>query len=340
MLAVLGWMICIATVTAGTRDYPCYRLAQAPDMDGRIAGEVWKALPEAGGFYILLGSRFAPDAGTNFALVKQTHFRAGWTEDALYLAVRCEEPAMAQVKAQPKDGDAVWNDDNIELLFHLPGVPAVIQLVANSCGARWNGIGMGPQNLWDWQAVGSAGSNEWALEIKIPFAILRNTPVNDTRWKVNIGRNLTTGPSSETLTCWPLVKGSYHDVSGFGQFVFKAAAPSPAAERTAIEQQLAAPYHTYLRATFDKMVAENRACEGLVAEVCSNAVRQTKNASLQKEAAALKATADAFVQLCASKNLSPEDMAAAIASHREGQASLPERLAELKDKLLMESLFP
>lgn len=340
LLLVSGWMVSIAVVTAGPREYPCYRLAKAPDMDGRIAGEAWQDLPEAGGFYILSGTHFSPGSGTNFALVKQTNFRAGWTEDALFMAIRCEEPAMNQIKVQPKDGEAVWGDDSIEMLFYLPGVPEVIQLVANSRGARWNGIGMVPQNLWDWQAVGSAGSNEWSLEIKIPFTVLRSKPVNDARWRINIGRNLKTGPRIETLACWPLAKGSFHDVSGFGQFVFKTA-PPPAAERAVIEQQLLAPYHAYLRATFNKIAAENRAYEGPVAEVFSNAVRQAKNAALQKEAAALKATTDRFAQLCAGKNPPPEEMAAVIVSYQEAhETPLPERVEELKDKLLMESLFP
>ena len=80
---VLGWGVLagIPAAAAGSApEYPCYRLAAAPGMNGKADDAGWQALPEAGTFFVY--------GGTDYAIEKRTFFRAGWTGDSLYLQVR------------------------------------------------------------------------------------------------------------------------------------------------------------------------------------------------------------------------------------------------------------
>ena len=58
-------------------EYPCYRLATAPVMNGKADDAGWQQLPEAGAFFI--------HGGKDYAIEKRTFFRSGWTDDSLYL---------------------------------------------------------------------------------------------------------------------------------------------------------------------------------------------------------------------------------------------------------------
>ena len=174
-----------AIATCEPREYPCHRLDAAPVLDGKLSDRVWQRLPEAAGFY-----RLKSDA---FAVERQTWFRAGWTADSLYLAIRCEEPRPKAMKASAKDGGALWSDDSVELFLVPAGEAPCFHLAVNSEEARWNGIkGEDEQKLWAWQAAARVGASAWCLEARVPFSVLRKTAAKGETWRFNIGRNTTT----------------------------------------------------------------------------------------------------------------------------------------------------
>lgn len=196
------------------RTYPCHRLAQAPVIDGKVDEAAWKNMPETIGFYIYRGSG-------EYAVEKQTSFRAGWTEEALYLAVRAEEPDPEKLRSA---GAVPWNDDSMELMLFPTGAPTYTQLFVNTRGDRNGGRPAKDYKLamTDWEAGTSVGKTEWVLETRIPFKILMGDPVKeDDEWAVNVGRYIFTGPPEEKITCWPFLEKGFHDVPNFGRFVFR-----------------------------------------------------------------------------------------------------------------------
>ena len=79
----------VAATAAQAATYPVYKLTSAPVMDGKVDGDpAWSGVPSGTGFHVLGGRRLAR---------KQTFFKMGFTDDALYIGVRCEEPDIAKV---------------------------------------------------------------------------------------------------------------------------------------------------------------------------------------------------------------------------------------------------
>ncbi|MFH0998682.1 MAG: sugar-binding protein, partial [Pseudomonadota bacterium] len=191
--------IALSLRAAEKREYPCYRLAKAPALDGNIDKEEWGDIPEAGGFYILKRDEIASG--------RLTYFKAGWTPEAIYLAVRCQEPFPEAMQPQTVDGGALWNDDSIEMFFVPTGDKEPVQYIANATGARWQAKGMG-----NWQAKANVGDEGWTLEIMLPFSLLGKTPSAGERWLFNVARN---SPSSyfERFASWPKLEAGFNDVT-------------------------------------------------------------------------------------------------------------------------------
>jgi len=201
------------------RTYPCHRLVQAPTIDGKMDDEAWQNIPEATGFYI-----YKIGGSNKYAVEKQTYFKAGWTDDAIYLLVRAEERAPEKMIAKAKDGGTVWGDDSIELFLLPLGAAAYTQLIVNSAGSRYGRRGNENINISDWEAKTIVGKTEWLLELRVPFTVLagkaKATREGD-EWPANVARNIFPELVDEHYTCWPLLKEGFHDVNNFGRFVFK-----------------------------------------------------------------------------------------------------------------------
>jgi len=255
---------------AEKRTYPCHRLAQAPAVDGKPDDACWKNIPEATGFYVFPGSG-------KYALEKQTYFKAGWTDEALYLAVRAEEIAPEKMIASGKDGGALWSDDSIELFFLPKGAPDYTQFIVNSAGSRCNGRGSGSllgNNVLKWEARTVVEKTEWFLEARIPFAVLMaQSPKENDEWPANVARNILTGPAGERCASWPLLQTGFHDVKNFGRFVLKGAAGDKVLEE---EKEVNGSYISDMKGEirgladlagkYEKELAEARKVETLRAE--------------------------------------------------------------------------
>ena len=70
--------------------YPCYHPGVTPTLDGDVRDDpAWSNIPAATGFSAL---------GGDFTVAKQTSFQICWDDEALYVAVVCEEPDVAHMK--------------------------------------------------------------------------------------------------------------------------------------------------------------------------------------------------------------------------------------------------
>lgn len=216
--------------------YPCYRVATPPVIDGKLDDAVWQSLPEAKGFHTLKAEGFAHR--------KPTSFRIGWSNDALYLAVRCKEPFNRLIMALTGDGEPLWDDDSIEVFLNPPG-DDYFQFIANTAGARWNGRkAEAADKVWNWTAKAQIAGDDWCLEVRIPFGVVGRTPKEGDTWKFNVTRNVTCGPRGERFSSWAPVQQGFADVANFANLTFRG---SPvAADVTAAEQQLSAAFSAYV----------------------------------------------------------------------------------------------
>lgn len=228
-LAAMMLAVVLPVLAVAQREYPCYQLANEPVLDGKLEDAVWQNIPEATGFFVL--------GGMKFAVQRPTFFKMGWTANALWLAIRCREPAPDKIKANAADKPLNWKGDYTGVFFIPPGAADFRELIVSAKGARWNGVGGQGDALWDWKMAATIGENEWRAEIEVPFAALRKTPGLNERWKFNIGRTLAEGAESERFTCWPRLLKSFHEKAAFAEIVFKGAVPAEAEARE-LEKQM------------------------------------------------------------------------------------------------------
>jgi len=279
---------------AERRIYPCHRLAQAPVIDGKLDEEAWKNMPEATGFYIFSGG-----GEEKYAIEKQTSFKAGWKDDALYIAVRSEENAPEKMVAKLKDGGDLWSEDSIELFFFPKDALDYSQLVVNSLSSRLNVRG----TAMDWEAKVVVGKAEWVLELRVPFSVLMGkTPKEGDEWPVNIARNIRAGTADETAdeyyTSWPFLVSGFNDLSNFGRFVFKGeAVDRPMAEENGINRA----YIQYMRGEIKKLA-------GLADKYEKDLAEARKSKDLYGEAEELSQIWKKVVMLSAQSNPDIRDM--------------------------------
>lgn len=283
-------------------EYPCHHLASPPAMDG---GD-WGHIPEAGAFFIL--------GGKDYAIEKQTFFRSGWTDDSLYIQIKCVEPLPGKMKASRSEGDSLWADDGVEVFLQPASASKYYQFITNSVGARWNAVG--PENReakpWNWEARPGKWEKGWLMSVRIPFSILGKTPEPGDAWPTNIARGMTTGPAAERNTCWPPLRKGFNDLERFGRFVFRSEAP----RIKETETRLSESFHQYLK------------------EQCAANVRDAGKAELMAafDNPALAAEAKPIKELLGNlsqPHASPEERALKLTAWRNLMACLTEKARRL-----------
>lgn len=243
----------------GENTYPCYRILQPPVIDGELSEPIWGQLPEVCGF-ARLGSAKGADDGlqvipdgigitdnpVDFVTEALTFFQAGYTEDALYLALRCYQPGADSLPAGTEAQPDLWRQDCAEIHI-LPGErKSKIQFIVNSLGAQWPATG--------WEATTVRRRDSWLAEIRIPFALLQAVPATDEAWPINLARHATT--PRETLSTWSPGLATFHDESRYRRFEFMSD-PVDAAARTGIEEALNRSFHQVQSGKQDKSEEEN-----------------------------------------------------------------------------------
>ncbi|NSW55887.1 MAG: hypothetical protein HPY44_07740 [Armatimonadetes bacterium] len=197
--------------------YPCFRVSAAPSIDGDVLRDpVWANTPVATGFSIL---------GNGYAFAKQTLARMCWDDEALYVAVVCEEPDVSVMKFQIADGSEAWLDDGIELFFQ-PGGPGntVYQLVITARGMRT--CGAGSPDFTKVQVGSKFGVDNYTLEMRIPHSVLSAKPRSGDRWGANVCRNIFTRRSGgHQFTSWSPLTRQFNEPENFGVIVFAGNPP-------------------------------------------------------------------------------------------------------------------
>lgn len=182
------------------------RLREAPVLDGAL--DEWSGPPSAPGFEVLGGAQ-PPGQETTAWL--------GYDKSALYIAFRCAEDRMADLRVSVRDPDGtVWDDDDVAIFLDPWASRGVYcQIEVNALGTvydSWN-----DDRGWSSGARAAAGRAEgaWTLEVAIPWDALGTVPGAGARWGINLGRQEK--PHAETSAVAPTFK----EAPAFADLIFE-----------------------------------------------------------------------------------------------------------------------
>jgi len=193
--------------------YACRQAAAPVTVDGDLGDAEWAGAAEVGGFRITKSEALAPE---------QVTMRLLYDRDCLYLGVKCFESRMKSLKANVKQRDgAFWEDDAIEIFFD----PAhdhehYFQLAVTAGGTCYDN--RQGESLWngDWRAAARQNADSWAIEAAIPFRTLNlPAPAPGTLWGFNLCRERQAGGHLELFN-WADVKRVFQNPPYFGHLYF------------------------------------------------------------------------------------------------------------------------
>jgi hypothetical protein len=146
-----------------------------PVIDGKLDDAAWQRLTAL--------DEFVPLASMSNALKADTRVCVAWNQDGLYLAFRCAEPDVTQIKSVGKDHDAdIFGGDVVEMFFAPEGVSGpVYHFAVNPAGVFWDAVhGAGGETDLSynpqWACAAATGTDGWTAEAIIPWAALKMQP--------------------------------------------------------------------------------------------------------------------------------------------------------------------
>lgn len=196
-----------------------HKITTAPEVDGALDDKSWRQAPVIAGF-------IQTDGGGLPAV--RTKAMAAWTNDALYLGLRCHELDMNTLTAATTERDGpVWDDDCIKLFIDPNhNHHNWFELVCNTDGICFDQFKQEGGESWDaeWTVACQKFDKYWEAEIMIPFAIFGKPPQIGTVWGFNIGRD---SKASDQRIEWSCTYGKTHSPNRFGDLIFGSTTASP-----------------------------------------------------------------------------------------------------------------
>ncbi len=208
---------------------PVLRLVgEAKDIviDGRLEDAYWKNCPIAstGRLWELQTGR-QPTFGTTV--------KAGWAQNSVYFAIRCDEMAGEKPNiATTREGDpAIWYGDAVEFEIATE-THSYYQIVANPAGVVVDLDRNAPASRrmdWDSQAevVTHVADDHWTVEIRIPVTQDENDPLHQVigrkptvslPWHVNVCRQRIREDGTELSALSPTGSDGFHVPLKFAYF--------------------------------------------------------------------------------------------------------------------------
>jgi hypothetical protein len=196
----------ISVPLLNTPQVECASVAAPPVLDGKLDDACWQGAPGIGALRLRTPGAADPTQPAQAWICRDA--------ENLYVAVRCAEAAMSDVRRDVKeDNGAVWGDDSLEVwIVPQHQTNRAGQLIANLLDKHYSsGI------LPGWTTATVTQENGWTMEFRIPFACLNEpAPKPGDIWGFNIGR--TEHPHKET-TAWS--PPGFHDRASDGSIVFR-----------------------------------------------------------------------------------------------------------------------
>lgn len=202
-----------------TKTVPRLQAGIRPLIDGKPGENAW--LGETG------LDQFAPYAyAKEGALTAKTFARVAYDDANLYIAVRCEEPRMAERKVVGTNrDDDVWLGDSVDV-FLTPEQSRTpfYHIIINPSNVRWDAIHSPDVSLeWnpEYESATSDGPDYWLLELAVPWASLNmDAPQSGEKLHANICRQRSVGEDTEHSSWSRCVRG-FVERDRFGEWVME-----------------------------------------------------------------------------------------------------------------------
>lgn len=189
----------------------CPTVRQSPNLDGIISPGEWN---EAAIF-----PPFQDSTGVG-AKVCSTTARMLRTEDALHFAFECvQDPKVQRAPPVTVHDGGIFLGDVIEI-FLDPGRTRTghYHFAVNSLGAGFEeerrGLGLGITH-WnpEWEAATKQNESGWTAEVRIPFAVVGETPQPGSVWGMNLCRGYY---EAGQTSCWSPTLGRFSNHQFYG----------------------------------------------------------------------------------------------------------------------------
>ncbi|MEW5984582.1 MAG: DUF5916 domain-containing protein [Acidobacteriota bacterium] len=189
-----------ASASDGPRLASAKAVSEAPVIDGRVNDAAWAGAPVVEDFR-------QRDPREGEAATEPTRVRIVYDRTHLYIAAELDdrEPALVRASELRRD-NSLDSDDSFAVLLdtYLDHRNAFLFRV-NPRGTRFDGLIRNESRIvdatWDedWQAAAALGDHGWAVELAIPFKILRFREVSEQEWGINFERIIK---RKNELTYW------------------------------------------------------------------------------------------------------------------------------------------
>ncbi|MBM4048514.1 MAG: hypothetical protein FJ279_25720, partial [Planctomycetes bacterium] len=222
-VALAGVMACGFAFGAGMRQATAVRAAGQIRVDGALNEKEWELEAWNGDF--TSSSAGAENVGDPRRADVQTRFKVLCDEQAVYVAVQCDEPNGDKIVARTTERDGtIWADDCVEVFFDPENDGRYYhQVMVNSKGVVYDSYsadyGLVHSRLWNgaFRAAGrvDAAAKQWTVEVQIPFSAIVLGEKAGSAWRWNVTRERHAGGRLE-LTSWSPLKRNFHEPRLFG----------------------------------------------------------------------------------------------------------------------------
>ena len=161
-------------------------------IDGKLDDAAWQGALEQSIDYDI-------QPGDNTPAEAKTKVRIGYTDEALYVSFKAQDPDPSSVRANLRDRDAMFNDDWVGVFLDtFNDNRRGYELVVNPLGVQGDLIrdetntNNQEDPSWDglWTSAGQLTAEGYDVEIRIPFTTLRfPTGAQDQRWGISFFRS-------------------------------------------------------------------------------------------------------------------------------------------------------
>jgi Tol biopolymer transport system component len=184
------------------RDLPAVFTMVAPTVDGVIAGDMgWEDAVLQAGF---------ENSRTGQPSQKQSRLYMGYTEEALYLSMICEEPEPDFVFAAMPDGESYDDEDSVTLFLSTDDA-TLLTFSVNAMGSRSSN-----RTLQAWEAQVHTDEAAWIVEMRIPWEVIGAAPQPEASWAVNVMRYIPNDATVERST-WASLDYDDDAIERFGR---------------------------------------------------------------------------------------------------------------------------
>jgi hypothetical protein len=195
-------------------------------IDGKLDDAYWQNCPGAAtGTLRELQTGRPPTFGTSF--------KAGWSGNNLYFAIRCDErPGEKPNIVATESGDrAIWHGDAVELELSTE-THSYYQIAVSPAGAIVDLDRAAPKGQWfAWNSQAEVATNvaddHWTVEIRIPVTQDENDPLHQVvgrkptqslPWHINICRQRIREDGAEHSALSPTGIAGFHEPMKFANF--------------------------------------------------------------------------------------------------------------------------